>query len=66
VCVMPSVVRYNVCTAQCSKVLCVYYTVQSGIVCVLHSVDFHCVCIHSLESYCECTAQSRAAQYFTV
>jgi len=52
--------------AQSREALCVYCTVYRGTVCVLRSLERHCVCgivcvLHSLERYCVCTAQSREA-----
>ena len=45
------------CTAQSTEALCVYCTVYRGTVCVLHSVERHCVC----------TAQCREAlKYFII
>jgi len=46
VCVLHSVERHCVCTAQCREALCVYCTVYRGTVCVLHSVERHCVCVY--------------------
>ena len=47
------------CTTQSRKALCVYCTVQRGTVCVLHSLERHCVCTaQSREVLCVyCTVQ---------
>ena len=46
----------RVCSAQCREALCVYCTVYRGTVCVLHSVERHCVCTaqcrEALSVYC--------------
>jgi len=54
VCVLYSLERHCVYTAQSREALCVYCTVYRGTVCVLHSLERHCVC----------TAQSREALQF--
>ena len=42
-----------VCIAQFIEALCVYCTVYRGTVCVLHSVERHCVCTaQSTEALC--------------
>jgi len=55
-CVLHSIERHYLCTAQYRETLCVYCTVQRGTVCVLHSVERHCVCnaqyIEALCVYC--------------
>ena len=55
-CVMHSVERYFICTAQFRKLLCVCCTVWGGTVCVPHSVDRFFVCLlYSAERYTVCT-----------
>ena len=50
-CVLHSVETHCVCTAQCGDVLCVYYTVKVGAVCVLQIVERQCVGLHSVERH---------------
>ena len=60
-CVLHSVERHCVCTAQCREVLCVYCTVERGTVGV-------CVCTAQLREalcVCVCTAQSRVVRVCT-
>jgi len=55
-CVMHSVERYFICTAQFRQLLCVCCTVWGGTVCVPHSVDRFFVCLlYSAERYTVCT-----------
>ena len=57
-CVLHSLERDCVCTAQSRKALCVYCTVETGTVYVLHSVERHCVwTAQRIEALCVyCTA----------
>ena len=42
-CVLHSVERHCVCTAQCREALCVLHSLERHCVCVLHSIERHCV-----------------------
>ena len=58
-CVLHSLDRYCVCTAQSRRALCLYCTVYIGILCVLHSVESYCVFTSQCRDVLLCTAPTR-------